>query len=185
MRNKLHAILGKGKAFTLIELLIVIAIIAILAVAFVPNALRAPAKARDAARVSKVGDIQTAVEAYISEKGTIPTSDASKCLVVAVATTLSVDLPVDPSKLNSCGGAVGTNDDKYYYRSSGTGAAGFYIIGALVEISTSANSTQALGGASPPVTTLNGATTLAEAKALKNADKPATGGTYYLAVGPI
>ena len=39
------------KGFTLIELLIVIAIIGILAVAFVPSVMKAPSKARDAARI--------------------------------------------------------------------------------------------------------------------------------------
>ena len=44
MQNKFR------KAFTLIELLIVIAIIAILTVAFLPGALKAPTKARDAGK---------------------------------------------------------------------------------------------------------------------------------------
>lgn len=45
------------KGFTLIELLIVIVIIGILAVAFIPSIMGAPAKARDAGRISAVSNI--------------------------------------------------------------------------------------------------------------------------------
>jgi len=51
------------KGFTLIELLIVISIIGILAVVFLPSLMGAPAKARDAQRMS---DIQTIYDAILA-----------------------------------------------------------------------------------------------------------------------
>lgn len=52
------------KAFTLIELLVVVSIIGVLAVALVPTIGSAPAKARDAARKTKVGEVIKAIEMY-------------------------------------------------------------------------------------------------------------------------
>ncbi len=57
------------KAFTLIELLVVVSIIGVLAVALVPTIGSAPAKARDAARKTKVGEVIKAVEMYNIDKG--------------------------------------------------------------------------------------------------------------------
>lgn len=51
-------LLKSVKAFTLIELLIVIAIIGILAVAFLPTLLNAPAKGRDTSRIADLQKIQ-------------------------------------------------------------------------------------------------------------------------------
>ena len=58
---KWAAMFGKkfkfSEGFTLIEILIVIAIIGVLAVAFLPSVLNAPAKARDAQRIEDVGKL--------------------------------------------------------------------------------------------------------------------------------
>lgn len=143
MKSYLRAVLGREKAFTLVELLIVIAIIAILTVAFLPGALKAPAKARDAQRQKAVRDIQAAVESYIAEhSGTVPVSVASNCFLASnIAAGNFNPLPVDPRKGNnitqpngSCNTAA-PDDDKYYYRATAT----LYIIGALVEVRGSGN----------------------------------------------
>lgn len=202
MFKKFRSLLGREKAFTLMELLIVIAIIAILTVAFLPNALRAPAKARDAVRVKKVQDIQTGIEAYIAERGVAPDSVASFCFLSTIASTVGIDTPLDNSKLKSCDdtdnaasaapGVVGAN--KYFYRyNAGDIAAGtrYYIVGARVEVSASANSTAARGDLAAGAPDSDGAGalvagSLASVKGFISTSLPiATGGTYYLAVGPI
>lgn len=57
------------KSFTLIELLIVIVIIGILAVALIPRLTGAQGMARDKARIADMKQIQTALEFYASEHG--------------------------------------------------------------------------------------------------------------------
>jgi prepilin-type N-terminal cleavage/methylation domain-containing protein len=60
-------ILKRVRAFTLIELLIVITIIGILAVALVPRITGGPAKARDASRKADLQQIATALEFYADD----------------------------------------------------------------------------------------------------------------------
>jgi prepilin-type N-terminal cleavage/methylation domain-containing protein len=93
------------KGFTLIELLIVITIIGVLAVVFLPSILNAPAKARDAQRMT---DIQTIYEAIIagSTDGVkpVPTAWAKSCVNEASFGTLKQYfpggvIPKDPANL--------------------------------------------------------------------------------------
>jgi len=60
------------KAFTLIELLIVIVIIGILAVALIPRLTGLQARARDTARIADMRQMQTALELYKVENGRYP-----------------------------------------------------------------------------------------------------------------
>ena len=72
------------KAFTLIELLVVVSIIGVLAVALVPTIGSAPAKARDAARKTKIGEVIKAVEMYNIDEGKYPVAQAeneAKCVL--------------------------------------------------------------------------------------------------------
>lgn len=62
----------KLMGFTLIELLIVITIVGILIVGLVPRIVGAPAKARDAARLSDISQIATGLESYFSDIGSYP-----------------------------------------------------------------------------------------------------------------
>ncbi len=59
-------------AFTLIELLVVIAIISLLASIVFFSVSSAKAKARDAQKISEVGQVQTALELYYEKNGTMP-----------------------------------------------------------------------------------------------------------------
>ena len=172
------------RGFTLMELLIVIAIIAILAVAFVPNALKAPAKARDVVRIKRVQDVQTAVESHLAETGQIVASDGGNCLDAAAVTMGLDSAPTDSALLNSCESQVNpVNSGAYYYRSVTAGAERFYIIAAKVEVATSGNS-KASAAAAPAqgFASLNTPATLADAKAL--VQEGLADANYFVAVGP-
>lgn len=106
----------KNRAFTLIELLIVIAIIGIL-VAIVMSALNsARIKARDAIRKQDIKTIQTALQAYYMENGKYPVTNgypstipnnsgwanSSESTWEILENELGVKLPRDP--VNNTGG---------------------------------------------------------------------------------
>jgi len=62
----------KSRAFTLIELLIVVAIIAVLAAIAVPNFLEAQTRTKTSAVLSDMRAVKTALEAYQIDYGTYP-----------------------------------------------------------------------------------------------------------------
>jgi len=70
----------KRKAFTLIELLIVIAIIGVLAAALYPTIRGALASGRDGAREGDINNIITGLEVYNSTYGTYPDFDTGECV---------------------------------------------------------------------------------------------------------
>ena len=64
------------KAFTLVEIMIVVAIIALLAAIAIPNLLRARLSANDALAQSTLRTISTAIETYATAtNGDFPTSE--------------------------------------------------------------------------------------------------------------
>ena len=133
------------KAFTLIELLIVIAIIAILTVAFLPGALKAPAKARDAQRIKNVEDIVAVLESYAAEhNGSYPIQATLGTCLNEVDANLKVlasyfggdKFPLDPSLLGSCSSTDGSKGFFYYKYDA---SKGFYVVAAKIEVAASAN----------------------------------------------
>ena len=64
----LSRIRRKDKGFTLIELMIVVAIIGILAAIAIPNFMNYQCKAKQSEAKSNLGNIRTAQEAYYAEK---------------------------------------------------------------------------------------------------------------------
>jgi len=125
------------KAFTLIELMIVIAIIAILSVAFLPSALKAPAKARDAGRMKNTRDIQAAVESYAaSHPGANPYGTfLSGAVDSTMGNKIGWTLPADTSST-------------YYYGFNVTGPV--YYIGVKLENESSANNVVCVDMTTPP-----------------------------------
>ncbi|WP_321329293.1 type II secretion system protein [uncultured Ilyobacter sp.] len=68
----------KRKGFTLIELVVVVAIILLLAATLAPKLRKEVAKARDAKAVAALGSLRTAVNIFYSDKGEAPTKLASE-----------------------------------------------------------------------------------------------------------
>ena len=110
------------KAFTLVEMLIVVVIIGILAAALLPKLMGAQGKARDTARMSNVNKIVTALKSYYSDYGDYPeASDVWGCAGSGFASKLNnymPEVPKDPlSKrkirvdgANTCVWVFGYND---------------------------------------------------------------------------
>ncbi len=90
-QKRLH--LSRG--FTLVELLVVIAIIGILATLLLLQLGVARQKARDAARISHVNQIRTAVEIYFDDNGSYPATDGAGLAALLVPKYLTL-MPKDP-----------------------------------------------------------------------------------------
>lgn len=142
------------KAFTLIELLIVVSIIGILAVVLVPNISDAPSRARDAGRISEVNDLISAVESFYIDNSrypagfmcigpidlSIPTSwteDApdvsggdSADEALFISDYLGGEAPSSPSVLPETTYCDDGTDSYYIYFSSGGNS---YFVGVILE----------------------------------------------------
>jgi len=85
------------KGFTLVELLVVVAIIGILAAVSVVALNTARARARDSRRVADVRQMQTALELYYNDMGTYPAAAAAGGEIKASTTVYMSQIPTPPS----------------------------------------------------------------------------------------
>jgi type IV pilus assembly protein PilA len=80
---------NKQKGFSLIELLIVVAIILIIAAIAIPNLMRSKMAANEASAVASLRTYNTSIVAYQTTYGTDPSTDLSQLGPVATGTTPS------------------------------------------------------------------------------------------------
>jgi len=71
----------KSKGFTLLELLIALAILAIIAAILIPNFFATTDRARLRSDISSARVIQNAIELYRAERGVAPTGDMNNVLI--------------------------------------------------------------------------------------------------------
>lgn len=164
-----------GKAFTLIELLIVITIIGILAVALVPKITGAPAAARDVSRKAAINSLATAIQQFVSDNGSYPVKspdgtvnitpaagqgiancleDGNNKVGGSIAKYTGGQVPVDPISNRSITYYTGyTCTGKYHYivLGDGSGAGAIikgYMLGALMEKGSNGNNKGCFGTSS-------------------------------------
>lgn len=192
------------RAFTLIELLIVITIIGILAVALVPRLTGGPARARDAQRQADLQQLATALEFVNNDNGGYPNVTSSGCINatnLTVLTSYLTTVPTDPN-ITATGGLASAEFDTggcttgYTYvglKGSGTAAwnnytaTGYLLATDLETETTRGTGTYTVSGSGNDfnvTTTATAATNLSNnsGNACTNSLAPCTGSTNVIYV---
>lgn len=115
----------RSQGFTLVELLLVIAIIGILSTIVLTSLAGARAKARDAKRVADIKQIQLALALYYTDNGYYPLSiyrtlSAGGLTTLGLAPTYLPSVPLDPSSSVAC--STETQPSCYKYTSYKVGS---------------------------------------------------------------
>lgn len=134
----------KLKAFTLVEMLIVIVIIGVLAAAILPNLIGARNRANDVARVAALNKINAGIQAYIADTGRVPDGCGGLAAISGMlATAGMIDIPMDPNLDTQFAGVSSSltpNGEYGYCAITANGSAnGAYVLMAKVERSSNAN----------------------------------------------
>ena len=114
------------KAFTLVELMVVVAVIAILATALLVGLGKARKKARDSRRLSDAKQVQNLLELYYAKVGNYPAGGYSNMVNELVSEGIVSNenqVPSDP---------LGGSDYRYLYASCGSNSQD-YIMGVHLE----------------------------------------------------
>ncbi len=114
-----------SRGFTLIELLVVIAIIGVLSSVVLASLNTARTKGNDAARISNVKSLKTALEMYYNDNNGYPTSAGTSNGDVALndATLVSKLVPKYISKMPEI---LISDGDRYYGSGATSGVTGSY-----------------------------------------------------------
>ncbi len=145
--NFLHMLKTSKKGFTLIELMVVMAIIGVLAVMLVPQLSGAQERARDSGRIAAIQNITAVLETYFSDEGQYPDAThaagatANGCFSTedgTVAPDIAALLkwgsaPLDPQTSNNAWGCW--TDASFWYKALEKGWVNnsWYVINANVE----------------------------------------------------
>ncbi len=147
---KLEPMKSIKKGFTLVELLVVVAIIGLLAGIAVVSVNSVRIKARDARRIADIKQIQNALELYNNEKGGLyPETASTKELGVAV-TVISTNgfAAGDPAFLNVVPkDPTNVNDYKYVYQICGDDTANNAVVCSSYTINFATEGVSSLGAA--------------------------------------
>ena len=130
-----------SRGFTLVELMIVIAIIGILATALFPSMTGYLKRSRDTARISGMKDISTALGAFYADKERYPIAIGSATAAavgtgtdeLAPSKYLPKGMPVDPQTASRNNGAGAATNANYGYGTGTNNSAPSYALTAILE----------------------------------------------------